>query len=162
MNAEIPYVVTHTRAGAVVQTARVFAGRGDAVMVGRRMLDFSPAGDTVTIDHRGALVCELVKHPGNGPAASRVECRFTDHPLPGKDARMLPKSRADIVTARNTLERIAAGADDADSVTAAAMLDHTLKRECPHDPATWHTAPDAAGRPLTTCGACGVSWYEHP
>jgi hypothetical protein len=70
------------------------------------------------------------------------------------------ESRADIVTARNTLELIARGADYADPSTAAALLDRALKRECPHDPATWQTAPDDTGRSLTTCGACGVSWYE--
>jgi len=46
-----------------------------------------------------------------------------------------------------------------DLPAAAAYLDRVLEGTCPHDPATWHRAPDAAGRDLVTCHACGVSWY---
>lgn len=67
--------------------------------------------------------------------------------------------RADIITARQTLLRAASGHDDADLPAAAAMLDMVLRESCPHDPASWHTAPDADGRELTTCYACGASWY---
>ena len=69
-------------------------------------------------------------------------------------------TRAEIVTARNTILRAASG-ESADLETAAAMLDTVLKSLCPHDPASRHTALDAAGRILTTCSACGVSWFEH-
>jgi hypothetical protein len=41
----------------------------------------------------------------------------------------------------------------------AAMLDRVLRALCPHDPASWQTAPDARGEVLMTCPACGVSWY---
>ncbi len=41
----------------------------------------------------------------------------------------------------------------------AAHVDRVLEATCPHDPATWHRAPDATGRDLVTCYACGVSWY---
>ncbi len=41
------------------------------------------------------------------------------------------------------------------------IIDTVLKRLCPHDPASRQTAPDAAGRILTTCSTCGVSWFEH-
>ncbi len=64
------------------------------------------------------------------------------------------------MTARNTILRAASG-ERADPETAAAMLDNVLKSLCPHDPASWHTAPDAAGRILTTCSVCGVLWFEH-
>jgi len=37
-----------------------------------------------------------------------------------------------------------------------------LRDGCHHDPGGWYTAPDTAGRPLTTCYACGVSWYAAP
>ncbi len=30
------------------------------------------------------------------------------------------------------------------------MLDRVLKSSCPHDPATWHTAPTATGELLTS------------
>lgn len=48
---------------------------------------------------------------------------------------LTPQQRADIATARGTLWRIAAGADDADPDTAASMLDRVLATACPHDPA---------------------------
>lgn len=67
--------------------------------------------------------------------------------------------RADLVTARETINRVVAG-HDADLPTAAARLDNALRSLCSHDPATWYTAPDASGRMLTTCHACNVSWYE--
>lgn len=67
--------------------------------------------------------------------------------------------RADLVTARGTLRRIAGG-NDADPDTAASMIDRVLAATCRHDPDERHTAPDVTtGRPLTTCSACGVSWY---
>lgn len=69
------------------------------------------------------------------------------------------RQRADIGTARQTILRAASGHDDADLPTAAAMLDRVLRETCPHDPASWYTAPDTDGRELTTCYACGVSWY---
>lgn len=70
--------------------------------------------------------------------------------------------KADIVTARNTINRAVSGRE-ADLTTAAAMLDRVLMETCPHEPSTWHTAidpADANGRQLVTCPACGVSWYE--
>jgi len=42
---------------------------------------------------------------------------------------------------------------------AAAYLDRVLEAACPHGPAAWHRAPDAAGRELVTCHACGVSRF---
>lgn len=72
---------------------------------------------------------------------------------------MLTESqRADVVTARQTILRAARG-EDADLAAAASMLDRLLQESCPHDPAGWHTTPDDDGRRLTTCYACGVSWY---
>jgi hypothetical protein len=65
-----------------------------------------------------------------------------------------------LVTARQTILRSVDGFDDADLPAAAAMLDSILRETCPHDPASWHTAPDADGRILTTCYQCVVSWYE--
>jgi len=54
-------------------------------------------------------------------------------------------TRAEIVTARNTILRATSG-ERADLETAAAMLDTVLKSLCPHDPTSRHTAPDAVGR----------------
>lgn len=69
------------------------------------------------------------------------------------------EQRADVVTARETILRAADG-HEADLAAAAARLDALLKATCSHDPAGWRTAPDPRGRRLTTCLACGVSWYE--
>jgi hypothetical protein len=67
--------------------------------------------------------------------------------------------RADIVTERETINWALAG-DDVDLPAAAAMLDRALQGLCPHDPRERYTAPDSADRMLTTCPACGVSWFE--
>ena len=67
--------------------------------------------------------------------------------------------RAHLATARATILRAIDGHGDVDLPAAAAYLDRVLEGTCPHDPATWHRAPDAAGRDLVTCHACGVSWY---
>lgn len=69
-----------------------------------------------------------------------------------------PAIRSDLVTARQTIRRAIAG-DDADLEAAAGLIDATLQALCPHDPAGhFHTTADS-GEELTTCTACGVSWY---
>ena len=88
-----------------------------------------------------------------------TEALDVDDELP---ATLTRAQRADVVTARQTILRAASGHDDADLPAAAAMLDRVLEAGCPHDPAGHHTAPDTDGRPLTTCPACGVSWYAVP
>jgi hypothetical protein len=76
-----------------------------------------------------------------------------DHPLSRQE-------RAHIVTARETINRAVLGETDADLTAASSLLDRVLESTCPHDPATRFRAPDAAGRELVTCYACGVSWYS--
>lgn len=68
--------------------------------------------------------------------------------------------RADIVTARETINRAVAGNADTDLASAAALLDRVLESTCPHDPERRFRALDASGRELVTCFACNVSWYE--
>ena len=72
-------------------------------------------------------------------------------------------TRADLVTARDTLLGAASGTEPAGPAltAAAAMLDGVLRALCQHEPDQWHRAPDDAGRIRTTCWACDVSWYEH-
>jgi len=81
---------------------------------------------------------------------------------PDRPGTLTRAQRADLVTARQPFARILAGMDDADVPAAAAMLDRVLRDGCHHDPEGWYMAPDTAGRPLTTCYACGVSWYAAP
>ncbi len=70
------------------------------------------------------------------------------------------QQRADLVTARGTLQRAAHDPESLDFETAAAMLDRVAAALCPHAPASRHTALDVTnGRPLTTCYACGYTWY---
>ena len=83
-------------------------------------------------------------------------------PAPDGTGTLTRAQLADVVTARQTILRAASGHDDVDLPAAAAMLDRVLEAGCPHDPAGHYTAPDTDGRPLTTCHACGVSWYAAP
>jgi len=83
-----------------------------------------------------------------------------DEAMPTPAHPLTTAQRADLVTARETITRAVAG-QDVDLEVAAAILDRLLAETCPHDPATWHTAPDAEGRALTTCGAREVSWFAH-
>jgi hypothetical protein len=76
-----------------------------------------------------------------------------DHPLN-------QEQRANIVTARQTINRAVSGETDADLGAAASMLDRVLESTCPHDPDRWYQAPDATGRDLVPCYACNVSWYK--
>lgn len=79
---------------------------------------------------------------------------------PGRHA-LSTQQRADLVTARGTLRRAAIDPDSLDFETAASMLDRVTAALCPHDPSTWHIAPDVTnGRPLVTCEACGYTWYN--
>jgi hypothetical protein len=71
-----------------------------------------------------------------------------------------PGKRKDLVTARESLQRAAAGYEDVDFATAASMLDRVLATSCPHDSLQAHqSSVSADGRPLVTCTECGVSWY---
>jgi hypothetical protein len=64
-----------------------------------------------------------------------------------------------VVTARNTIRR-AVARDDASLADASAMLDRVLKSSCPHNPATWHTAPTATGELLTSEDYRRLTPYE--
>jgi hypothetical protein len=92
----------------------------------------------------------------NDPDTANGPYRLTigdDHPL-------AEQQRADLVTARGTLRRAAHDPDGVDYEAAASMLDRVAGALCPHDLAEHHTAPDVTtGRPLTTCYACGLTWY---
>lgn len=67
------------------------------------------------------------------------------------------EQRKAIVTARETIRRAVHGGD-ADLPRAAAMLDTVLRDSCPHGEAGW-LMTDQDGETLTTCPACGVSWF---
>ena len=86
--------------------------------------------------------------------------RVRANEIRARDSGHTTAIRADLVSARLTIQRAVDGHDDADLPDAAAMLDNVLRAMCPHDPNEWHTAPDTTGRMLTTCSACNASWYE--
>ena len=71
------------------------------------------------------------------------------------------ETRDSIVFARERITRAAQGYRLIELQSVARIIDRVLKETCPHDPVGWYTTPDAkSGRQLTTCPACGVSWYE--
>lgn len=69
--------------------------------------------------------------------------------------------RAHLMAARDTVFHAGDGHANVDLELVAAHIDHALKALCPHLPATWKTDSDEHGRSLTTCYACGMSWYNH-
>lgn len=71
------------------------------------------------------------------------------------------ETRAHLMSARDDVFRAGDGHANIDLELVAAHIDHALKALCPHLPATWNSRVDEDGRSLTTCYACGMSWYEH-
>ena len=69
--------------------------------------------------------------------------------------------RAHLMAARDAVFRSGDGHANVNLELVAAHIDHALKALCPHLPVTWASRLDAHGRSLTTCYACGMSWYEH-
>lgn len=72
-----------------------------------------------------------------------------------------PEMRAHLMAARDAVYRAGDGHANVNLELVAAHIDHALKALCPHLPLTWQTRLDADGRSLTTCYACGMSWYNH-
>ena len=94
-----------------------------------------------------------------GAAARVADRRHQEDVLAMTAHPITTEYRAHLASARATINRAVAGHDAVDLPAAAAYIDRVLAGTCPHDPATWHRAPDAAGRDLVTCHACGVGWY---
>lgn len=69
--------------------------------------------------------------------------------------------RAHLMAARDAVFRAGDGHANVNLELVAAYIDHALEALCPHVPATWQPRIDADGRRLTTCYACGMSWYHH-
>ena len=69
--------------------------------------------------------------------------------------------RVHLMAARDAVFRAGDGHANLDLELVAAHIDHALKALCPHLSVTWRTRLDEQGRTLTTCYACGMSWYEH-
>ena len=109
--------------------------------------------------HYATLADAQAAHPGavlEGPPS------MASFAAPDWTGTLTRAQRADVVTARQTILRAVSGHEDVDLPAAAAMLDRVLDAGCPHDPASRVTAPDTDGRSLTTCHACGVSWFAAP
>jgi hypothetical protein len=71
------------------------------------------------------------------------------------------ETRAHLMAARDDVSRAGDGHPNLDLALAAAHIDRALEALCPHLPVTRKTGPDERGRSLTTCYACGMSWYNH-
>jgi hypothetical protein len=69
--------------------------------------------------------------------------------------------RGHLMAARDQAFRAGDGHGNVNLELVAAHLDHALEALCPHLPVTWKTQLDEHGRSLTTCYACGMSWYNH-
>lgn len=147
----------------VETAARIIGKMEDAAVGGTRLVDLQAIRTARTgilrhlegfgdadLRQAAALLADVAKR-----AESAAQVATPVATLTGIDRR----ARADLVTARGTLRRIAGG-NEADPDTAASMIDRVLATVCPHDASEHHTAPDVMdGRPLTTCYGCGVTWY---
>lgn len=77
------------------------------------------------------------------------------------DQELSQQNRANIVTARESVRRAAAGYEDVDFGRVIWMLDAVLASTCPHDPAQYTRTEEDGGREVeVTCPSCNVAWRE--
>lgn len=71
------------------------------------------------------------------------------------------ETRAHLMAARDDIYRPGDGHPNLNLTLVADYIDRALRGLCPHLPSTWKTRTGEYGGLLTTCYACGMSWYDH-